>query len=127
MQRTINIALFVSFLFCYLEWGSNNSDFVFQMEYDVIAKSLQGINVLHPLIILPFLGQLLLLFTIFQKTPSQKLTFISMGLLGTLVLMILLVGILALNFRIIFSTLPFIAASVFCLIYYKRRRRLNVH
>lgn len=127
MQRTINIALFFSFLFCYLEWGSGKSDFVFQMEYEVIAKSLQGTNVLHPLIILPFLGQLILLFTIFQKTPGKKLTFIGIGLLAILVLMFLLVGILALNFRIIVSTFPFIVTSVYCLIYYKRRRQLNVN
>lgn len=124
MQRIINVCLFVSFLFCYLEWGAGNSDFIFQMEYEVFSKSLQGTNVIHPLIILPFLGQLLLIFTIFQKTPNKKLTLISIGLLGTLVLMILLVGILTSNFRIIISTIPFIAVAVFCLINYRRQRQV---
>jgi hypothetical protein len=126
MKRIINVCLFISFLFCYLEWGAGNSDFIFQMEYDVFAKSLQGTSVLHPLIILPFLGQLILLFTIFQKIPNKKLTLISICLLGTLVLMILLVGMLALNLRIIGSTIPFIAVAIFWFLNQRRKKVVTV-
>ena len=83
-QRLINIALFVSSLACYLEWPGN-SGFLFQMEYEVFAKALRGISVLHPLVILPLIGQIILLLTIFQKTPGKVITLIAIGFLGLLI------------------------------------------
>lgn len=113
MLRLINTGLLLSFLVCYLEWGNDNSSFVFQVEYLVFFQKDHSANTFtHPLIIIPFLGQLLILFTIFQKKPGRRLTWIGLILLGILVLVILLVGLLSLNYKIILSTVPFILFSM---------------
>ncbi|MBK9983713.1 MAG: hypothetical protein IPP15_22910 [Saprospiraceae bacterium] len=113
MLRLINTGLLLSFLVCYLEWGHDNSSFVFQVEYLVFFQKDHSANTFtHPLIIIPFLGQLLILFTIFQKKPGRRLTWIGLILLGILVLVILLVGLLSLNYKIILSTVPFILFSM---------------
>lgn len=122
-QRLINIALFVSSLICYLEWP-NNSGFLFQMEYEVFGKALQGTSVMHPLIILPLIGQIILLITIFQKTPGKVLTLIAIGLLGLLIVMIFIVGIFGLNVKILASTIPFFVLSVISIT--RMRKRANV-
>ena len=114
-QRLINITLFVSSLICYLEWPGN-SGFLFQMEYDVFAKALQGTSVMHPLIILPLIGQIILLITIFQKTPGKVLTLIAIGFLGLLIVMIFIVGIFAVNVKILASTIPFLVLAVICIV-----------
>ncbi|MGB4849182.1 MAG: hypothetical protein WBP41_14760 [Saprospiraceae bacterium] len=113
MPRLINIGLLLSFLIGYLEWGHDNSSFVFQVEYLVFFQKDHSTDTFaHPLIIIPFVGQLLILFTIFQRKPSRRLTWIGLILLSILVLVILLVGLLSLNYKIILSTLPFILFSI---------------
>lgn len=123
-SRILNLGLFLSFMICYLEWGGGNNGFIFQMEYEVIRQLFSGGSVLHPLTILPFAGQILLLITLFQRTPNRRLTILSMILLGSLVLMILLVGILSLNLKILFSVLPFL---IFSYLIIKLRAVVNTH
>lgn len=110
--RLINIALLITSLICYLEWGGGNSGFLFQMEYELFKKA-DLKDSLHVMVVAPLVGQLILLFTVFQKTPGRRLTAIGIGLLSVLVLMILLVGILGLNYKIFLSTIPFIVFAVF--------------
>jgi heme A synthase len=88
--------------------------FVFEIEWDVLfGDHDKKDSFMHPAIALPFIGQLLLLFTLFQKTPNRKLTITGIILMGLLVLLLLLIGILGLNFKIIASVIPFIGLSVF--------------
>jgi hypothetical protein len=55
-------------LFGYLQWGGGNSMFLFQAEGEVFIKLFTNpAEALHPLTILPMLGQIILLITIFQK------------------------------------------------------------
>jgi hypothetical protein len=113
LERLISIGLFLSFLLCYLEWGGDNSGFLFQLEYQVFIKQTNLLSsITHPLIFLPLSGQLLLLLNTFQKYPKRKLVLIGMLLLAVLVLMILLVGLLAFNYKTIISTLPFLGISM---------------
>ncbi len=68
------ILLLLAFLIIYLEWGKGNSMFVFQMEYEILAGKTDTKNVfMHPLVAIPFIGQLLLLFSLFQKQPNRTL------------------------------------------------------
>ncbi len=81
------------------------------MEYELIANNKLSDSIRHPLLFLPLAGQLILLFTLFQRTPNRKLVWVSIFLLGTLVVMILLAGILSLHVTIVLSTMPFLVAS----------------
>jgi hypothetical protein len=117
MLRLINLGLLLSFLICYLEWGQDNSSFVFQTEYLLFFKKSEAVNTFtHPLIIIPFIGQLLILYTLFQKIPGKTITIIGMILLSILVLLIAFVGVLSMNFKIIVSTLPFIMIGLLIIV-----------
>lgn len=111
--RLINVALLITSLICYLEWGGGNSGFLFQMEYELFKKEDLKDSFSHVMVLAPLAGQLILLFTVFQKIPGRRLTAIGIGLLSVLVLMILLAGILGLNYKIFLSTIPFIASAFF--------------
>lgn len=111
-QRLINIALFISFLICYLEWGKENSTYIFQAEWEILFQREHSRDTFtHPLVLIPFIGQLLILFTIFQKRPSRRLTTIGIILMGILVLLITLIGALSMKWKIMLLTIPFITCS----------------
>lgn len=122
-KKLINACLLISLLFCYLEWGTDKAYFLFQMEYEFfssITSKLDSIS--HPLILLPFIGQLLFLFTLFQKEPSKWLSLAGVICTALLVIMIALAGILSLNFKMILSVLPYF---VFCtLFFFNFRKRI---
>lgn len=122
MKKAVNSSIFLSFLICYLEWGKDNSLFIFQMESDILFKAGENFSsVVHPFTLIPFTGQLLLLFTLFQKEPNKKLTIAAWISLSLLVAMILLTGCLGLNYKVILSTLPFVISSVVMFRAYKRK------
>jgi hypothetical protein len=109
MPRLILIALLITPLFAYLEWGGNKSSaFLWQAEY---ALLFQGDNLIHsfthPIVLMPMLGQILIIWAILQNKPPRKLVFIGILLQSVLLLFILLVGFLAFNYKIILSTIPF--------------------
>jgi len=122
MKRILNICLLLSSLVGYLAWGSGQHGFLIQMEYELIAKGRHDPgSFLHPFILLPLLGQILILYTIFQKTPGRIATLTGLACLSLIMLMILLVGILAMNIKIVASALPFIFTGIFVLRYYRRK------
>lgn len=124
MQRFILISLILSPLVCYLEWSGDSSSFLFQMEYLLFFKSANASeNFTHPLVLLPFIGQVLILFTVFQKKPNKKLALTGQILLSLIVIMVLLSGILSKNIKIISSTLPFIATTI--AFYFSLRKKKN--
>ena len=111
-QRLLNLAIVLSFLVCYLEWGGGHSAFVAQVQYQVLLGKPEAQNFAHPMIALPFVGQLLLLYTLFQKRPSRRLTTIGIVLMGVLVLLLALIGVLSRNAKIGLSTVPFLGLAV---------------
>jgi hypothetical protein len=117
--RLINLAMLITSLLCYLEWGGGNSGFLFQMEYELFRQDDLSHSFTHVMVLAPVVGQLLLLITLFQKTPGRKLTAIGVGLLSVLVLMIFLISILGLNYKIFLSTLPFIVS---CILFIRNRK-----
>ena|SRR6218665_3189010 len=120
MPRVFPIAFLLTFLLCYLEWGGGNSGFLLQMEYDVLFKGQYSDSFKHPLVLIPFLGQLLLLISIFR--PRKKLILAGIILQGILVFMVLLVGGLSLNPKIFFSALPFVGVLVLFIRYNKAQK-----
>lgn len=115
-SKMYNALLLVTSLFGYLRWGGGNSTFLFQAEAEVFKKMFSNFSeAVHPFTVLPLLGQVLLLITLFQHTPSRLLTYISIGCLGLLLGFIFLVGALAMDARVALSTVPFLITAVLCI------------
>lgn len=111
--------LFATFMFCYLEWPGNHY-FVFEVAYELLfQKSEKADAFSHPLVALPFLGQLLALIAVFLPNPKRWMIITAISLMGTLVLMLLIVGALGLNWKILLAILPFVASAVWCLRLFK--------
>jgi hypothetical protein len=105
--------LLLAVLVVYLQWGKDQSAFVYEMEYQILAGKTETKEVfMHPMVALPFIGQLILLIALFQKTPSRKLLIAAIILMGILVAIVLLAGVLSKNLRIVGSTLPFITIAI---------------
>lgn len=113
-KKLLNLALLLSSLIGYLEWGRDSKSFLGQTELDVLSKLFQDpASVMHPFIILPLLGQILLLLTLFQKQPSKLLSYTGMGCIAILLVLMLFIGIISLNVKILLSVLPFLTLSIF--------------
>lgn len=118
-SKILNFLLIITSLLGYLEWSGKNHIFLFKAEVEIFSKLLTNpISVLHPFTILPLVGQILLLITLFQKTPNRTLTFISIATLGLLLGFMFIVGLLSMNFKIIVSTIPYIVVSILAIRHY---------
>lgn len=123
MKKLLNLCLLLTFLIGYLEWGKNSHLFIFQAEAELFSKALdKPLEVLHPFILIPFSGQLVLLFTLFQKEPGKVLTFISLACLSLLMLLLFLIGLLEMNSKMIVFNLPFIITGIFIFRHYRKRK-----
>jgi hypothetical protein len=67
---------------------------------------------MHPFVLLPLVGQLLLIVTLFQRQPYKRLTWVGTGAIAVLLLFMFLIGVLSVNFKILFSTLPFLVVAM---------------
>ncbi|MFN3794908.1 MAG: hypothetical protein ACK4RX_09615 [Chitinophagaceae bacterium] len=113
-QKLLNLCVVLTSLFGYLQWGGGNSMFLLQAEREVFIKLFTNpAEALHPLTILPMLGQLILLITIFQKKPSVILTWIGIGALSSLLGLMLVIGLMGIHTKIIASVLPFFIVAIF--------------
>jgi len=90
--------------------GQEQFKFLFQAEAEVLSKLFTNpLSVIHPFTLLPLFGQLALLVTLFQQKPGKWITFMGMGCIGVLLLLMFVIGLLDFNFKILISTLPFLA------------------
>jgi len=122
-SKILNVLLIITSLVGYLEWGGNNQVFLFEAEAEIISKLFTDpVAALHPFTILPLMGQVLLIITLFQKKPNRKLTYISLASLGILLGFMLAIGLLSLNYKIILSTFPFIIVAVMAVSYYRKEK-----
>lgn len=120
-SKILNFLLIIFSLYGYLEWSGKNHIFLFEAEIEILSKLLVNPkSVIHPFIILPIISQFLLLFTLFQKTASKKLTYISIFGLGLLFGFMLFVGIISLNYKIVVSTIPFGFLSILTILHHKK-------
>jgi hypothetical protein len=125
-SKILNALLIISSLFGFLEWGQNHQMFLFQIEAEVFSKFLKDpLALIHPFVILPLLGQVLLLITLFQRNPGKKLTYIGIGGIGILMALIFLVGCLNFNLKIQVSTIPFLAIGYLTIQHYRKMRMLT--
>lgn len=108
-KKLLNLGVILSSLIGYLEWGDGMHAFLFEAEAEMLSKLRSDpAGVLHPFTLIPLLGQILLIFTLFQGTPNRILTLSGVGCLCLLYLMMAFIGIIGGNIRIILSTVPFL-------------------
>ena len=120
-SKILNSLLIITSLIGYLEWGGNSHSFLFQAETEILSKLfIDPISIFHPFTLLPLLGQLILLVTLFQRTPNKTLTFIGIGSLGILLLFMFVIGLLSINHKIIISTIPFLVVSALTIRHHRK-------
>lgn len=125
-KRLLNILLLLSSLFGYMEWGKDQHLFLFQAETEILKKAFENpASVIHPFIIIPFLGQIMLLISILQKTPSRLLTYAAVIALGCILLLLLFIGVISSNTGMIAAAIPFVIISICCFYYYQKHRKGN--
>lgn len=112
-SKILNLLLIITSLLGFLEWGGNNHSFLFQAEAELLSKVFTDpTSVIHPFTILPLLGQVILIVTLFQRTANKTLTYISIGCLGILLGFMFVIGLMSLNFKIILSIIPFLVVAI---------------
>lgn len=105
--------LFISFFLGYLEWGKDSSAFVYEGFIEVVSNS-KGLrsNFTHPLIVLPLIGEIIFITGVFNSQLQNKWLITALVLTGLLYVMILLAGVLSLNFKMILSATPYVSFAV---------------
>lgn len=121
--KILNLLLIITSLFGYLEWGTNNKSFLFEGEYEVLRNIFTNPeSAIHPFTIIPLVGQILLLITLFQKKPNKTLTYIGIACLGLLLGFMFFIGITSLNFKILISPLPFLITAIYTIFYLRKQK-----
>lgn len=112
-KKLLNLSLILTSLIGYLEWGRGQSVLLLQAEAEMFSRALTDpAAVIHPLTLLPVLGQLALIFTLFQQIPGKALTYAGIAGIGILFALMFFIGVIELNVRILASTLPFLSLAV---------------
>lgn len=123
-SKLLNLLLIITSLAGYLEWGGGNSAFLFEAEAEVLSKIFtDAASVVHPFTLLPMVGQLLLLITLFQKKPGRLLTWTGLFGIGILLVFMFVIGIISLNLKVALSTVPFLVVAVLTIRHYRRAQR----
>jgi len=105
----------------YLEWGGNQHTFLLFTEWQVIRGLLTNSeSVIHPLTVLPLLGQLIILYTILVNNFPAWLLYTGIILIALLLVFMLFIGIISLNFKISLSVIPFIISSILTIYHYRK-------
>jgi hypothetical protein len=127
MKKLLNSLLLLSSFFGYLEWPPDNHGFIFQLEAEIIQLvKTNAASLAHPFIILPFIGQVLLLISLFQSSPNRWLTLTGLLCTGLLMLLLFVIGLLTTHTGIVASTLPYLLISFFVVrINFQKKGRLS--
>lgn len=122
--KILILLIILSSFFGYLEWGKDSKMFLIEGEIDIISKLFSNPgSVLHPFIILPLLGQALLIITLFQTKSGKTLSLLGISFIALLILMITFISVISLNYKMFLSTIPFIILSVMRISLYKKDKK----
>jgi hypothetical protein len=120
-EKILHLLLILTSLIAYMEWGGNNAAFLFQAEAQVLTNFFRSPqSALHPLTILPFLGQVLLLIALLMPKPPKALSLLGMVGLGSLIGVLFIFGLLAFQWKTVLSTLPFLLVSTLTIRHLRR-------
>lgn len=126
--KLLNLALIITSLFGYMEWGGNNHMFLIEAEAELLKKAfINPLDVLHPFTILPFIGQILLIISLFYAKPSKYLIYTGMLCTGILMMLLFLIGILNLSLMMLACSLPFIIVSILIIISNRKQQQTEAN
>lgn len=119
--KIYSFVLILSSLIGYLEWGTGQHAFLWEAEWEVLQNLINGTkSVIHPFTIIPLMGQILLMVTLFQKQPSRIITYIGIACIGLLLLLMAFIGVISLSWKIFFSVVPFITLSILTIRHHRK-------
>ena len=111
-SRLLTVGLIITSTLGYLEYGTGQSTFLLTAELDILRKLFTDpMSVLHPLILLPLFGQLLLLISMFTQPPSKKLRITGVVCIAVLHLFIFVIGIMSMQWKVMLSVVPFLVLA----------------
>lgn len=106
--KKIILGLFLSSFIGYLEWGKE-SEYIATIEYGLLLSINDSPEVfLHPFILLPLLGQILLLVSLLVAKPKFNVVVLASTGIALLYLLLLFIGLLAWNPKMSLCALPFL-------------------
>ncbi len=121
-SKILNTSIIFCSLLGYLQWGKDQQIYLFQLELELLRKLfINPMSVIHPFTLLPLFGQLLLFTTLWQKQVSKRMTYLGIGCLGLLLLLIFIIGCMGLNLKIMLSAVPFILTSIVTILYHQKK------
>jgi hypothetical protein len=110
--KMLRALLVLTSLLGYLEWPGGNAMFIAQLEWRFMIKlSTHPEELAHPFIVLPFLGQFLLIVSCFMKIPAFRLIWFGVTLLSLIMLMLMFIALMSRNRTMLVFTLPFFVLS----------------
>lgn len=125
-SKILNLLLVLTSFAGYLEYGKDSRFFFIQAEAEIFEKLFSNpLSVAHPFVVLPLVGQILLLFTLFQKIPSRRITLIGFWLLAILLGFVFVIGVMGLNAKITLSVVPFWIVGMVMLFYRPKQQVVN--
>lgn len=124
--KILNVVLVITSLLGYMEWGGGKSAFLFSAELEVLKRLFTNAkSVVHPLTIIPLIGQLLLFVTLFQEVPGKALTYTGMISLGILLLLLFLIGVSSGNIKMAVASAPFLITSILIVMSYRKEKKVK--
>lgn len=118
LKLLITALLFTS-LIGYLEWGKNNSIFLIEAEWEIIKKVYKHPQaIMHPMVLFPMLGQLLLIIALFK--PLKKIILLAISCIALLFVFMFIIAVVSINIKILLAVLPFLIFAIYT-IYYLRK------
>lgn len=125
-RKVLNGLVILTSLLGYLEWGAGNRTFLFQAEWEVLRRlGSDPLSVIHPFTLIPLLGQVLLVITLFQRRPGAVLTTVGIACLMLLLGLLCFIGLISLNIKIFASTIPFVSVAIAALFSLWRSRKMS--
>ncbi len=122
MKKLFTLLLILTSLLGYLEWGKGNHAFLGQVEYELLfQRTPQQDAFMHPFVLVPLVGQLLLLISLFQKTPRRWMIYTGIICLSLIMVFLFAIGIMSGNLCIALSAVPFIITAVITIIQIRRK------
>lgn len=112
--RVAAVCLILGALCCYVEWPGHSA-FGFQLAYDVFVGPERSVsNFLHPLVLAPVIGLAFALASAVLPRPRRWMLLAAIAAFTPFMAIVLLVGLLKGNVRMVLSVLPFFACAIWC-------------
>ena len=108
----------------YLQWGEDQHQFLFQTEAELFRKGWGNPgSVVHPFILLPLFGQLLLLVNAFIAKPRKGLIYLGIVLIGLLYGLLIIIAYLSSSILVKVAVFPYSIMAIVLWVLTKRHAR----